>query len=155
MPNAVLFDALTTVQTAIQGLSLSGIANDHILVQKVISTSVKDLPATEFPCVLIAPFGKEDMLETGTNLRDDIVYPIVAAIFAADDGSQTSNFNAYLTWREQIRKAFYNKNPFSSIMSVYQSKIQPLDIVDLFSWDKLNLFASGFLLQVYSREART
>ncbi len=153
MPNAILYDVLLAVQSQIVSLNLSGIDSAHVILQKVPSDRDGDLPATKFPCVIVAPFGPEILnAADGTNLRDDIIYPVIVAILAADNGDQSANFNTYLTWREQIRHSFHNK-----VLGTlcYRVQVQPQDIVDRGAWFERNLFASGVVLQCFNREART
>ena len=152
MANAVLYDVLLAVQSEIRALSLDGIAGCNIVVQKVPSDQPKDLPASRFPAVLIAPYGPEVLNSSdGTNSRDDILYPVVVVLLAADNGNQTSNFNTYLTWRETIRRSFHNQ-ALSTLC--YQVQVQPQDIVDRSAWFDRNLFASGLVLRCFSREGR-
>jgi len=49
LPNAILFDILTQVKTAIAGRGLVGIGSANILVQKVPGNRPADLPAQQFP----------------------------------------------------------------------------------------------------------
>ncbi len=154
--NAVLYDILTAVQTGVVALSLSGVANANILVMKVPSDLDRDFPATKFPAVIIAPYGPEILNPAdGTNLRDDILYPVLVAILAADNGDQAANFNDYLTWRQQIRHAFHNTNLGTNGALAYNVQVVPQDIVDRSAWFERNLFASGMVLHCYSREPRT
>lgn len=157
MPNAVLFDILTEVQTDIRDLNLTGMDDANVLVQKVPATRAKDMPATVYPCILIAPFGAEEM-KAETNLHDLIVYPVIVAILASEKkvtelttDQQTQNFNQYLTWRETIRKSFINQKLTTL---AYHCEVRPLEIVERNSWFERSLFASGLVLRFFSRETR-
>jgi len=152
MPNAILFDILNAVQAATAGRGLSGISSSNILVQKVPGNRPADLPAQQFPAIVIAPFGAEGLdPQAGTTSRDDVVYKVMVAILAADDGDQQANFNQYLTWRQSIRALFHDQ-PLAALC--FSVQVEPLDIVDRDAWLQRNLFASGLVLRCFSREAR-
>src|SRR4051812_7234314 len=98
MPNAILFDILNTVQSAIAGRGLAGVSAASVLVQKVAGNRAADLAPQAFPSIVIAPCGPERLdPHAGTTSRDDIVYQVLVAILAADNGDQQANFNQYLT----------------------------------------------------------
>src|SRR5438876_6919014 len=110
MPNAILFDILNQVKALIEARGLVGIGSANVIVQKVPSNRPADLPAQEFPCIAIAPFGAEDLdPQAGTTSRDDVVYRVVVAILAADNGDQQAHFNQYLSWRQSIRQLFHDQ----------------------------------------------
>lgn len=166
MPNAILYDLLTAIQTSIVNRGLSGITAENVVIQKRPATKASDLPAAKFPCILIAPWGAEDMGDRGTILHDDIGYPIVVAVVANDQNDQQANFNQYLYWRESIRKLFnaqplpnqvtatVNGTSYASGKLAQEILVRPLDIVDKDAWDKLGNFASGLVLNCNSRETR-
>ncbi len=153
MSPPVLFDILAAVRSAIQALALPGLAAANIVVQKVPGDRVQDLPAVQLPCILIAPHGSEttDPL-AGTNLRDDIVYPVRVTILAADSGDQQFGFQQYLGWRETIRRSFHNQRLTSELC--FNVQVQPLPIVDKSAWTDRHLFASALVLNCFSRESR-
>jgi hypothetical protein len=152
---AVQFDILEAVQTAIQGLSLSGVSSANVVLLKVATDQAPDLPGVKFPAILIAPFGAETLTPTaGTNLRDDIEYPVLVAIVVADNRSQTTGFETYLGWRQSIRRKFHHKTEaFSGVSSVFNSVVTPLAVVDAPAWVR-NSFVSGLVVRVSSREVR-
>lgn len=155
---SVLEDILQAVKTGITGLSLSGLSSSNVLVQKVPSIRPADLPAaTSGPFVVVAPLGAEQIdPAAGTNLRDDKVYPIIAAIVAVDSQSQSANRDTYLTWRQTIiRKFNHNLTAFSGVSTVINSVVQPQAIVDPDAFFGRNVFVSAMLVQVTSREPRT
>ena len=75
----------------------------------------------------------------------------MVAILAADDGDQQANFNQYLTWRQSIR-LFFHDQPLSTLC--FSVQVHPLDIVDREAWFQRNVFASGLVLNCFSRETR-
>lgn len=153
MNSPLLFDILTAVKGDIQALNLPGLSAASVVVQKVPGDRAQDLPAVALPCVLIAPHSGEtsDPL-AGTNLRDDVVYPIRVTILAADSGDQQFGFQQFLGWRETIRRSFHNQRLTSSLCFTVQ--VQPLPIVDRAAWVERGLFTSGLVLNCYSREPR-
>jgi hypothetical protein len=149
----LLFDILTAVRADIQALNLPGLSAANVVVQKVPGDQAQDLPAIRFPCILIAPHATEttDPL-AGTNLRDDVVYPIRITILAADGGDQQFGFQQFLGWRETIRRSFHNQRLTSGLCFTVQ--VQPLPTVDKPAWSERGLFASGLILNCFSREPR-
>jgi len=152
MPNAILFDILNAIQTSIVARGLTGVGPANVVVQKVAGSRAGDLPAQEFPSIVIAPYGAEGVdPEAGTTSRDDVVYKVLVAILAADNGDQQANFNQYLTWRQSLRQLFHDQ-PLANFC--FRVEVQPLDVVDRDAWHQRNVFASGFVLKCFSREAR-
>jgi len=152
MPNAILFDILNAVRAAIAGRGLADISAANILVQKVPGNRAADLPAQQFPAIVIAPWRAEGLdPQAGTTSRDDVVYKVLVAILAADDGDQAANFNQYLAWRQSIRLLFHDQ-PLTTLC--FSVQVEPLDIVDRDAWLQRNVFASGLVLKCFSRETR-
>ena len=150
--HAVLYDILSAIKSAIEARGLVGVASANVVIQKVPGNRPADLPAQQFPAIVIAPYGAEELdPRAGTNARDDVVYPVMVAILAADDGDQELHLNQYLTWRQSIRQLFHDQ-PLSTLC--FTVKVKPLDIIDREAWLKRNLFASGLVLQCFSREPR-
>ena len=158
MANAILFDILEAVRTDIQALSLAGLAAANIIIHKVPSTAVAGLPAERFPCIIIAPWGRE-VVRAGSNVRDDITYPVVVCIVASEKNeieqpqdAQRQNFEMYLKWRETIRKSFSNLRLTSTLCHLIT--VAPLEIVDRQAWEQKGLFASGLILNCTQRESK-
>lgn len=154
--SATHYDILNAIKTGIQGLSLSGLSNDNVLVHKIPTNATKDLPATKYPSVIIAPFGAETIdPNAGTNLRVDIVYPSLIGILVGDNSSQTSDFDRTLTWRRAIIGKFHQvKASFSAITGLCDCWVTPQAIVDPGAWLDKNVFASAVVSNVKCREAR-
>jgi hypothetical protein len=153
MTNAVLYDVLSEVQAKIVALALSGLANGNVVVQQVPTDGKNFLPTAAYPCVIVAPFAGEVIdPAAGTNLRDDIGYQVVAAILAKDH-QDAGKFNAYLLWRERIRKAFINQG-LAAGENIWKCEIRPLDVVERSAWFDKSTFVSGQVLVFTSRETR-
>lgn len=158
MANAILFDILEAVRTDIQALALVGLAAANIIIHKVPSTAVAGLPAERFPCVIIAPWGRE-LVKAASNVRDDVTYPVVICIVASEkteadqpQSAQLQNFEQYLKWRETIRKSFSNLRITSTLCHLVT--VEPLEIVDRQAWEQKGLFASGLVLKCTQRETK-
>ena len=155
MPSTSIFmKSMEAVQTAIQGLGLTGLSSSNVLIHKVPRDLDKDMPATSpLPAIIISPRDAEGAdPRAGTNLKDDVVYPIQIVILDQDGQNQTTNFDRYLQWRETIRRTFHNKR-LSGVSEVTGVVVQPKTIVDPERWIK-GQFVSALVLAVTSREAR-
>ncbi len=145
---AVMEQCLTGVQSRIQGLSLLDIPNANIVIHKAAEESKVPKPA-----VIISPAGPETMVPTaGTNVRDDVGYPVFVGIVAADNRDQTTDRAKYLKWREQIARAFRNQH-LPGVTEVYTMQIETRDVVSP-SWFTNNLFVSSMVIRCVSREVR-
>jgi hypothetical protein len=152
MANAVLFDILHAIKSAIEARNLTGIASANILVQKVAGNRAADLPAQQFPSIVIAPYGAEGLdPQAGTTSRDDVVYKVLLAILAADNGDQEAHFELYLSWRQSLRQLFHDQ-PLAALC--FRVEVQPLDVVDRDAWFQRNIYASALVLKCFSREPR-
>ena len=146
--DAVMERCLTGVQSRIQSLTLLDIPNANVVIHKAAEESKVPKPA-----VIISPAGPETMVPTaGTNVRDDIFYPVFVGIVAADNRDQTTNRAKYLKWREQIARAHRNQH-LPGVTEVYTMQIQTRDIVSP-TWFANNLFVSAMVIQCVSREVR-
>lgn len=151
--SAVLFDILEAIRADVQALGLPGLAAANVLVQKVPGDRPADLPAQKYPCILIAPVGAEELNPSaGTNLRDDVVYPVRITILADDCRDQEQQFNQYLGWRETLRRSFHNQRLTAALC--FAVHVEPLDVIDKSAWTGKGLFMSSLLLRCHSREPR-
>lgn len=148
---AILESILTTVQSEIQDLNLTDIANDHVHVQKVPST--RNFQSSDFPAILIAPSTPKLNQSAGTNLRDQIEYQVGVFIVDADNQNQTSNRGKYLTWYEEIVKKFRTPR-LTGVSSVVNSYVAPGIVVDP-AWFEAGEFHAGVSLWFISWETRT
>lgn len=155
MPStSILMRSMEVIQTTIQGLNLTGLADANVLIHKVPRDIEKDLPATTpLPAVILAPTRPEELNAlAGTNLHDQVVYGIQTTIIGKDDQSQTKDFDKYLTWREYIRRKFNNQR-LAGVTEVISVTVQAGPIVNPELW-KMGLYVSTQFLLVKSREAR-
>jgi hypothetical protein len=155
---AELTTILETVQTQVQALNLPGISRANVVICQSAAVEIARMPSERMPAVIISPFGAET-ITASTNLRDDIVYPVLVALVAslridAEEpmDKQRLGLDQRLTWRETIRKAFSNQRLDST--RGYTMAVQPLAIVDQTAFAR-DLFVSGFVLRITNREGRT
>ena len=164
---SVFHDILTTVQTAIQALSLDGINSGNIELVKVNPERETVLPG--IPGILILPIGEEGIpIDGGTLRRDDVGYPVGIIMIDidrqssetgtpadADEGTvdQDYAFNTKLLWRERIRKKFIRQK-LTGVASVYNCEIEPDVVVDPTALLGDNLWMGTLVLRFLSRETR-
>lgn len=90
--------------TTIQGLNLTGIASANV----VELLSDQTLANLSFPSVVVAKNGTEQMTG-GTNLSDDIAYPVVVFVMDRQAPEDVSKSDTWTLWRELIRNAFISQ----------------------------------------------
>ncbi len=148
---SVLEQIITNVKSEIQGLSLTDIEDERIFIQKKPST--RGFNSEYFPAILIAPVGNAKTDPTqGTNLRDEIIYPIGVFILDNDNQDQNINRNKYFTWYETILKKFRTPG-LAGVDSVVNSYVTPGTIVDD-SWFETGEYLAGMILGFISWETR-
>ena len=147
---AILEDILTTVQTEIQSLDLTDIADADIYIQKVAST--RSFKTEDFPAILIAPGTPKLNPQAGTNLRDQIEYSVGVYIVDKDEQNQTANRNKYLTWYEAIVKKFRTPR-LTGVDSVVNGYVTPGAVVDQ-DWFQVGEYHAGMTLWFISWETR-
>ncbi|WP_417390221.1 hypothetical protein [Gimesia sp.] len=148
---AILESILTTVQSQIQELDLTDIPDASVYIQKVAST--RGFESDDFPAVLIAPLGQPRLNPLkGTNLRDQIEYPVGVFILDNDNQNQTSDRDKYLTWYETILKKFRTPR-LTGVDSVVNSYVSPGAVVDP-NWFETGEYLAGMTLWFISWEAR-
>lgn len=147
---AILEDILTSVKTAIEGLTLTDISDDSIIIQKVPCT--RNFQSSDFPTILIAPGTPKHNPALGTNLRDQIEYQVGVFIIDADQQNQTLNRDKYLTWYETIVKKFRTPR-LSGVDSVVNSYVAPGAVVSS-EWFEAGEYHAGITLWFISWETR-
>ena len=147
---ATLTSIMNSVQSGIRGLALDGINPDNVVIGKVPTDRKGLLPA--LPGILIAPYGNTTIIG-GTNLRDDVSYPILIAMLQAGNTSQTENRDRALQWSESIARKF-RKQRLEGVADVYACQIVSdvkFDSTFLFT---ANIDVNVIQLQFLNREAR-
>lgn len=135
-------------QSRIRLIGLDGMDEDNVIVRKVPTD--RD---TARPCVLLSTFGTETQPPTaGTNIRDDVGYPVLCSFVFADQHTVQQNHNKLLKWREQINRAFHNQR-LPGVSEIIYGVVQPAQIVDLPAW-LIGKFHSSMILRFTSRHSR-
>lgn len=148
-----VIDAAVSV---IAGLSLDGMESENIkAVWFPAADKLKEAGQIgNLPCVLVSPYGTEDMSSGGTNLEDDYGYPVVVSIVAATSGDMIAHQDKYLYWRELCMKAFHNKR-LSGVTDAWRCVVRPGSIADFATFASSAYFASFFTVTVFVRKVRT
>lgn len=151
--SSILYQAMVAAQTKIQGLGLTDLTSDQIVLQKVL-VQRDDVGV---PCIILAP-GPSAPQSRGTNVRDDWTRNIQVGIFRADNQDTTdTDLDQYLVWQEQIEHAFASQ-PLTIASTTYghvlECSIAAHNNLDFVQW-RNNLLASAFFIQVKTRETRT
>lgn len=154
---AVHYRFMLAIQARLQGLTFAAqsgggsIASADIVVRKVAIDQEGHIP--DKPCILIAPGAREKINHAGgTNIRDEVSYPVGIVILAADNRALTTNLAAHLKWREQIVRALENFRP-TSVPEINRSTVDPEAIFPLPQWMK-NLVASAVVCQGEAWQSR-
>ncbi|WP_298865111.1 hypothetical protein [uncultured Gimesia sp.] len=147
---AILESILTTVKSEIELLTLTGIADDSIIIQKVPST--RNFTSTDFPAILIASGTPKHNPKEGTNERDQIEYQVGVFIVDADQQNQILNRDKYLTWYETIVKKFRTPR-LAGVDSIVNSYVSPGAVVDP-GWFEAGEYHAGMTLWFISWETR-
>lgn len=159
MPSSAVYTLiLEAVQTTIQGLDLTDIADANVQLGKVFPESPGCVPG--LPGILLLPVREGgNSGAAGTNASDDIEYQVAVWIFAADCpgagiNTQTQNLDRGLYWRELIRKAFINQR-LSGAPTVWTCRVDHTSVTDRPAWIKDNTWIGGLILRFISRERRS
>lgn len=115
------------------------------------------LPHIQTPGLVITPPKTiSSPAEEGTNLRDDIFYPILIQLVDTDGQERQQNLASYLAWIERIRKAFHchSLESIPADVGCANSYAVSTDVVDEKLWQREAKFVSGVVVLVRSRETR-
>lgn len=151
--DATHFQCLTTIQARIRSLALQDIKPENVVVRKIPTDRGWCDGTQEYPGIIISGVGVESQSVTrGTNLRDDIEYPVFVSILAADNQDLESNYGKYLKWRQIINKSHRNQR-LPGVDCVTQMKVQPGPITSPTKfWE--NEYHSSLVIRCLSREGR-
>lgn len=158
MSTAIYTTIQNSVLAAVQGLNLEspGVPTGNIRLLKVLTNLKQDVAQSgvSYPCILVAPFGNEILDPSqGTNVSDDITYPVVIVMADADEQDQSRNAELYNNWQEAIRGKFHNKR-LTGASTVYAGAVEALANPDVQSWMERSLYVWGLVCKFRSREQR-
>ena len=147
---SVHYRSMLAVQTRIQGLGLSGLASNKVVIQW-LPRVWDDIDNLALPLVMIAPLGKEGQPGILNN-RDDIDYPIVVAIVDRQNEDYQANLQRNTRWREQIFRALRHQR-LLGVPEIITTDVEPDFVINPEIFNK-NLWYSALLTKPRSREAR-
>ena len=150
-PASIYQQILEAVVTKLKALPLGGIAEDSIILRKIPTNREFDRGLLTLPGIIVSPWRGES--ETGgTNLRDDVVYPVIVDLVQKSNEDQEENLPRFLLWRERILKAFRHQR-LSGVDEVMTCSVEVLSVFNT------SVFAKGYdhsaiVLKFTSRELR-
>lgn len=147
---SVYTNILNAVCSEIQSLQLEGISPANVVIGKVPTDRQGLLPS--LPGILIAPFGSSTIVG-GSNLRDDIAYPVLIALLQASNTSQTENRDRALLWSESISRAFRNQR-LADVPTVNTCRLKSDTKFNASQFFTANLDVNVIVLQFENRETR-
>ena len=149
---AVLTRCIAATVSRLQLLTLSGIASSRIVSVPDISN-----PGTtpDYPCVLVAREPTPHQFLGGTNIRDDIGYPIQVLFCESDGLGGQSNVARWDLWRQQAERCFRQQRLPGVAEAQLACQVEPLKILDpAFRPPIYDKVVSGFTVRVVTREVR-
>lgn len=153
MPSTAWLPLLTALRERIVGLELAGIARDNIVVQIAAADRGGDLPLQRRPAVLLAPHAAERLDgAAGTNLRDEVVYPVLVALLADERGDPAEDFEQFTRWRGQLCTALHRQRLPAA--GCHLLEVEPLELVDRAVWSERQLWLSCLVVHCHTRELR-
>ena len=144
---SLYYQCALAVVDQIQDLALTNIGN-NVVLQKVPLARGLTMPG----CTVSTWKADSMPITQGSNLSDDVSYPVTVTLFARNERSVTSNHARMLTWRNQIASYFRNQ-PLTGVPEVATCVVEPGQIF------ARNEFESGvdkseLTLRFYTRELR-
>lgn len=142
---------LQAVHADIAGAILDGINSRDVVLQ----TSPDKISRR---MIIVAPTEPERMLagaKQGTNIRDDIDYPVTVAHIDPANRSQTQeNRDRWLSWRQDVSRLFRRQH-LTGVPEVRDCMVNYRNAVDTNAWFKANLCVGALVLNFTAREVRT
>lgn len=150
--DAVFTRCIDAVVSRLQLLTLSGIATTRIIALPDIGNTAG---VADYPCCLVAREPVPHRYGAGTNIRDDVGYPI-QVLFCESDGLGTqTDAGKWDLWRQQAERAFRFQRLIGVTESYLASDVEPLKILDpAFRPPIYDKVVSGFTIRAWCREVR-
>ena len=147
-------DILDSTVVTIRALSL--VSDENVLKCKVSRKFKNDALVRTLPCVLVAPFGSVSRTAY-SNLKDEVIYPVLVAYIAASNNSQTHNMTKHLTALQELGRAFRPRGSISiseALVDHINTEVAPRSSYDLPAWfEQYDL--GDTLLRIRVNEPRT
>jgi len=172
MADSVLWQLLTDSQTGLrtdlsfvaqgtdpaQTIASAAIQIQKHPVQSQVGTDKDRLRFELTPGLIISPPKiVHRPITEGTNLRDDVYYPILIQLIDKDNQERLTNLRTYTKWLEQIAKYFHNQGRANVLTTDGQVNIAGASqtfVVDRKMWFRERLFVGGVIVNFKSREPR-
>lgn len=135
--------SLTFASHPEEGLWPAGSIGSNIVIRTPLTDLEGHIPS--FPCIVLGLTGKETVTAGGTNLRDEVDYPIGIVLFAASNRDLISNRAWYLKVREQIVRACQNWRT-SDVPELNRTFVETDPILSLPQWSN-GLLASAVVVK--------
>ena len=150
---SVHYRCLGAVQAAILLCNLEDLADASVVIRQLPSDRGFDDGTYDLPGIVISQIGVENQSPSeGTNIRDDVQYPVTITILAGGNQDLVTNQEKYLKWREQINRALRNQR-LTGVDEVYKVTVTPGPITSPnAAWN--NYYHSQLIIRCVSREVR-
>lgn len=150
---SVHYRCLEAVKARILLCDLQDLADASVIIRQLPSDRGFDDGEYTLPGIVISQIGVENQSPSeGTNIRDDVQYPVTITILAAGNQDLVTNQEKYLKWREQINRALRNQR-LTGVDEVYRVTVTPGPITSPnAAWN--NYYHSQLIIRCVSREIR-
>jgi hypothetical protein len=143
------------VQAKIKTLSLPYLTTPagSLPAAQVYEEPVINLKTKVLPCVVVSEVGLGETLPGGTNVRDDVGYPVVVSIIDRCAPDYTTPMPTYRLWRERIHRGL-RRQRLPGVQDVYDIQPQPGPISDWPKSEDYQYFVSALTFRFIAREPR-
>lgn len=146
---------LEAVQSRIIALNLDEVGA-NVLIRKIPTERGNDDSTYGYPVIMVSPMGTEQ-LRGGTNVRDDVGYPVMISVLAKNNQDLTeTNLNKYLLWRERISAAFRGDQQLQlqpGGIQVHKTNVEPGPVLSPTAvWN--NQYQCSLTVRCEARQAR-
>lgn len=150
---SVHYRCLDAVRARILLCNLEDLADASVVIRQLPSDRGFDDGTYDLPGIVISQIGVENQSPSeGTNIRDDVQYPVTITILAGGNQDLVTNQEKYLKWREQINRALRNQR-LTGVDEVYKVTVTPGPITSPnAAWN--NYYHSQLIIRCVSREVR-
>jgi len=155
MADSVYLTILAAVKDRIAALNIAGVKQQKVVTVKVWTPDVIEcLPG--MPGVVIGPPDRANITDVGgTNIHDDIGYPVQIVFFSEEcetDNEETVRYDRNMLIHERLRRGLIHRALPNT--TVYTSRLESEQIIDPYMWKQRNLFMGILVVRFISRETR-
>ena len=150
--HSVFKQMLDVVATEIQGLHLTGLPDNRVVVRRLPHDG-----EAYFPGVTVHPV--KEIYHAGTNMREAIGYGCAVTMVVNNENDQDYLLDRLLEWREKIRRYFVENPTLTGITATGASmctlKVEHGDPIDWNDLIKKIYDVSTLIVRAYVWETRT